>query len=168
MKRTIIINGRAGIGKDKLIEICKDLAPNLPILNVSSVDKVKFAARLLGWDGKKDEIGRQFLSDLKDLATERYDGPYKAMMEVWNNAPDDALIFIHIREPSEIEKLKQSTNATTLLMVGNRDGMAEFTNHADQRVEAYVYDSVFDNSGTLKALEDFAQLLLTKVTSPCQ
>ena len=36
-------------------------------MNISSVDKVKEAAKVLaGWNGEKDEKSRKFLSDLKD------------------------------------------------------------------------------------------------------
>lgn len=38
-------------------------------MNISSVDKIKEAAKVLGWDGGKTEEDRKFLSDLKLLST---------------------------------------------------------------------------------------------------
>ena len=69
----VIINGKGGCGKDSLIEgltKCDWWA-----YNVSSVDKVKEAGTVLGWDGGKSDKDRKFLHDLKNLSTEYNDGP---------------------------------------------------------------------------------------------
>ena len=68
MKKVFIINGAAGVGKDTFVEIAKYkifIKTGLPTYNISSVDNVKTAAKILGWDGEKDARGRKFLSDLK-------------------------------------------------------------------------------------------------------
>ena len=52
-KQVIIINGTGGSGKDTFVEYCSEFAK---VTNISSVDKVKEAAKILvGWNGEKDE-----------------------------------------------------------------------------------------------------------------
>ena len=67
MKEIVVINGSGGVGKDTFVQFCNEYTP---IMNISSVDKVKEAAKVLaGWNGEKDEKSRKFLSDLKELNT---------------------------------------------------------------------------------------------------
>ena len=65
--KVIIINGKAEVGKDTLVTMCKDLLGANRILNISTVDFVKEVANFCGWDGTKTPENRKFLSDLKDL-----------------------------------------------------------------------------------------------------
>lgn len=75
MKEIVVINGSGGVGKDTFVQFCGEYAP---IMNISSVDKVKEAAKVLaGWNGEKDEKSRKFLSDLKELGIEYNDAPFK-------------------------------------------------------------------------------------------
>ena len=84
MTRAIVINGAGGTGKDSFVLAAVRYLAELGYTasNYSSVDQVKAAALYLGWDGVKDEKGRQFLSDLKDLATRNYDGPMLYMADL--------------------------------------------------------------------------------------
>lgn len=41
----------------------------MAVMNISSVDKVKEAAKIIGWNGGKEEKDRKFLSDLKELSS---------------------------------------------------------------------------------------------------
>ena len=61
-KTVIVINGVGGVGKDTLCDIASKY---YKVMNVSSVDPIKDAARILGWDGAKEPKDRKFLSDLK-------------------------------------------------------------------------------------------------------
>ncbi len=69
----IIINGKGGCGKDSLIDGI--VSHDWWEYTLSSVDKVKEAAMVLGWDGGKDDKDRKFLHDIKNLSTEYNDGP---------------------------------------------------------------------------------------------
>ena len=51
-KQVFIINGSGGVGKDTFVEFVSD---NFSTMNVSSVDKVKEVARVVGWSGGKSE-----------------------------------------------------------------------------------------------------------------
>lgn len=57
MLKTVIINGTGGSGKDTFVELCKEYVEkmdNYYIYNRSSVDKIKEAAVIVGWDGSKN------------------------------------------------------------------------------------------------------------------
>ena len=49
MKKIFIINGSGGVGKDTFVELVSQF---FPIVNFSSVHKVKEIAIKIGWDGK--------------------------------------------------------------------------------------------------------------------
>lgn len=71
-KQIFVINGSGGVGKDTFVELVSvELNDKLKrfhtVVNFSSVDKVKEIAREIGWDGRKTEKDRKFLSDLKSL-----------------------------------------------------------------------------------------------------
>lgn len=152
MNELFIINGSACAGKDTFVIQCRNhLVENNScrlVHNISSVDKVKEAASLLGWDGVKDERGRKFLSDLKDLSTVVYSGPFNYMkfcVEVL-----DGIIFFHIREPAEIAKFVRTFPQTKTIFI-KRDSAKVPNNHADQEVDLYNYDFYIENDGTIEA-----------------
>lgn len=116
MKKIIVINGPAGIGKDSFVE---EFSKYRKTINFSSVDKVKEVARIIGWTGTKLEKDRKFLSDLKTLTTKYNDMSYFDTVEAIEKfkKSDNEYMFIHIREKEEIERIVREFNATTLLIV---------------------------------------------------
>lgn len=156
MKEIIIINGSGGVGKDTFVEFCQEYCK---VKNISSVDKVKEAARVLtGWDGTKDEKSRKLLVDLKQLGIEYNDAPFKYIVNSANEfkKTDKELMFVHIREISEIEKVKKATNAKTLL-VTNKNVELITSNESDKNVMNYQYDFYIKNDGTLEELNNIAE-----------
>jgi guanylate kinase len=154
-KQIIVINGSGGVGKDTFVDYCRIYAN---ILNISSVDKIKEAARILGWNGGKTESDRKFLSDLKLLSSEYNDYSYqyiKSHIDKFKMDKSLGTIFIHVREPEEIERIKQEFGAITLLIV-NPNKQEIKTNMADANVMNYKYDYVIVNDGTLEDLENRA------------
>ena len=159
-KQVYIINGSGGVGKDTFVELVSNELNDLlkkfhTVINFSSVDKVKEIAKEIGWDGKKTEKDRKFLSDLKVLASEYCDMPFKSMRSKVAEFYEDNfahILFLHIREPEEIERAAKSFNAKTILIT--RDQIKHITsNMADENVFNYDYDIVIDNSGTLDDLK---------------
>lgn len=154
----IIINGRGGSGKDTVCEIVKN---HYKTMVISAVDDVKKAAWCIGWDGGKELKDRAFLSALKDLCSQYYDFPFKQavkMYEFFVRTHYDVL-FIHIREPNEIERMRQyikadgRTSVCTLLVTSERtEGI--YGNHADDDVDGYDYDYVFHNDCPLEQLDE--------------
>ena len=119
-KEVVIINGMGGSGKDTFVELC---LKHSKILNISSVDVVKNAAKVLvGWNGEKDEKSRKLLVDLKRLSIDYNDSPTKYIIAKYKEFQNSNLeiLFIHIREIDEIIKIKKLIGAKTLLLTNNR------------------------------------------------
>jgi hypothetical protein len=145
----IIINGGPSVGKDKVVEFIRKYTV-FNVFNVSTVDKVKEAAKILGWKGVKTPTSRSFLSNLKDLSTDFCDHPRIYIEQSIVSCPDNSIIFIHSREPEEIERFKNLFDTYTLLV--RRPIGGEISNHADANVEKFKYDYIIENDGTLDDL----------------
>ena len=159
-KPIVIINGTGGSGKDSFVTMCQNYAK---VMGVSSVDKVKHIAKLIGWDGGKTDKDRKFLSDLKMLTVEYNDMPFNSIKEAVENfkKSDSQILFIHIREPEEIKKAVKAFGAKTLLI--KRAGQQNITtNSSDANVDNYNYDYVIENI-TLKNLEQNAESFVGKI-----
>lgn len=155
-KKVIIINGTGGSGKDTFVQFCSEFAN---VTNISSVDKVKEAAKsLVGWNGEKDEKSRKLLVDLKQLSINYNNAPTKYVEEQYNlfQKSNSEYLFIHIREISEIEKIKKMLNAKTLLVVNPRIALIT-SNESDGNVYKYNYDYTIENDGTLEDLKQKAR-----------
>lgn len=162
--KIILINGRGGVGKDTFVSLCQRMTDENKILNVSTITPIKEAAAILGWDGVKDEKGRKFLSDLKDLATKNYDLSEKYVRKEIENAKERKVkvIFIHCREPAELGLFKDLFDAKTLLIKNDRVKRIE-SNHADRNAENYFYDFTIDNNEGILELTKKAALFLEEV-----
>ena len=154
-KIALVINGRGGVGKDTLCDLA---AKHYKVYNISSVDPIKAIARECGWDGSKDDKARRFLSDLKALTVAYNDFPtvwakerYLGFLESENE-----VMFLHIREPREIEKFVEATGGeakTLLIRGGDRMTKASYGNVSDDCVENYEYDYYFVNDKSLDEAE---------------
>lgn len=161
MKKTVIvINGKGASGKDTL---CNFAAKKYQCKNVSSITPIKEIAQQGGWNGQKDKKSRKFLADLKQIFIEYNDLPLKYLLEEYDAflKGSQEIMFVHIREPQEIEKFKQQTaqHCITLLIKGRKDNQA-FGNASDDGVEQYEYDYIYENIRPLQeAEEDFLRFL---------
>lgn len=168
--QVVVINGSGGVGKDTFVE-CVRKAMRVfcggTCVNYSSVDKACEYARTMGWDGTKTEKNRKFLSDLKRVLDEWGDVSFRAMSDklsevrACDNPP--AIVFLHIREPHNIERAVREFGARTLL-VTNPNVAAISSNPSDASVNEYAgYNFVVDNDGTLDDLQqkanDFVSIL---------
>lgn len=174
-----IINGSGRSGKDSFVEFCTDAMDFKGyVYSISTVDFIKEIAKEAGWDEQKDETSRKYLSDLKDIFTQWLDTPYKnvekkvslleLMIEQYNLSVP-VFLFVHCREPKEIERLKKSFGAKTILL--RRDSIEQIkSNHADAEVYQYDYDYLIENNGSLNELEEkakiFMEAFLSKTNCP--
>lgn len=73
-KTIVLISGKAGVGKTTTAKILSRMLSNLNVSNgiFPFASELKKIARQMGWDGEKDDRGRQLLIDL-GLAGRRYD-----------------------------------------------------------------------------------------------
>lgn len=151
-KHIIIVNGTGGSGKDSFVHFCSRA---IDAINISTVDKVKVAGKILGWPGTKTEKDRAFLSDLKLLASEYYDHPYeyiKGNIGEFVDIRNAEILFVHSREPQEIQRFKEDFNCITVLVTNPRVPLI-MSNMADANVLNYPYDYEIQNNGTLDDLE---------------
>ena len=171
--KIVAINGYAGSGKDTFVQMCQKIRPQ-KIYNVSMVDAVKREAVSFGWHGEKTDDARRFLSDLKD-AWERYNnGPYdtvkwrieaiKNLAEMRGGDSSDLIVFVHTREPDDIEKFVKDFNAFTLLIRRPSVERAH-GNHADDCVEEWAYDMIYENMGSFEDMEEEARMILNYIDS---
>ncbi len=159
-KIVIIINGTGSVGKDTL---CKLASKHFKVKNISSITPIKEIAKYSGWDGSKDSKSRKFLSDLKQLIIDYNDLPFKYIKWEYNNfiADDNEILFIHIREANEIDKVKNHIGhdkCNTLLIVGKYNKL--WGNTSDDCVDNYNYDYIFENNSELEIIEiEFCKFL---------
>lgn len=168
-KQIFIINGSGGVGKDTFVELVSvelnDLLKRFhTVVNFSSVDRVKEIAKEIGWDGRKTEKDRKFLSDLKSLTRDYCDMPFQSMknkIKEFLESEEGQVLFLHIREPDEIKRVVNEFGAKTILIV--RDSVTQITsNTSDKNVFDYHYDFIVDNNGTIEELQEKAKQFVNK------
>ncbi|MCC8015564.1 MAG: hypothetical protein LIO87_10280 [Eubacterium sp.] len=160
-KTVIIINGKGGAGKDTLCDIA---AKHYKVRNVSAITPIKEIAKKHGWNGEKDSKSRKFLSDLKKVFIEYNDLPTQYLLEQYEQfmQSEEQLMFVHIREGSEIDKLKHSIKTKCRTLLIRRAGQESWGNASDDEVEQYGYDLYYDNDKPLEETEnDFIEFLNT-------
>lgn len=164
-KQIFIINGSGGVGKDSFCNMIKNYSGHDTFI-ISSVDDIKKKAILMGWDGvSKTEKDRKFLSDLKELCTWYNDAPYnyiRNQIMYFEATPKSEIMFIHIREPKEIEKIKQKYPYAKTILVTNKTIPIITSNNADASVFDYRYDYYIKNDGTLNDLKESALSFIEK------
>ena len=172
--KIVIINGCARSGKDTFISFCQEFDPKntdgtKQIYNISTVDPIKQLAYQIGWNGEKTERARLFLSDLKDITSAfcNYSTNWVINELKDINSNGGKLVFIHSREPEDINNLKKILSkdyeVTTLLI---RREMAEErapNNHADREVLNYNYEGTILNNTTLDNLKTAAKIYLKHI-----
>ena len=171
MVKVVVVNGRPGVGKSEFERLCAQrcglfgqevgFTPDkkLYVDIISTVDFVKEIAYACGWDGSKTMENRKFLSDLKSLLTEWNDVPNAIIEKHVQSLPDtlDWIVFVDCREPTEIQKLKERLNATTVLIRRESVENNETSNQADANVFDYNYDVTIYNNGSLDIFKTIAK-----------
>ena len=158
-KLLFVINGMARSGKDTTCNFIRDYSGHDTFI-ISSVDDIKEKAKIMGWDGvSKTEKDRKFLSDLKDLCTWYNDAPFnyiKGQIHYFYRSLHKEIMFIHVREPQEIQKLKDTFPELKTILVTNINVPNITSNSADAGVYDYQYDYYIKNDGTLEELKEAA------------
>lgn len=165
-KLVIIINGVGGVGKDTLCDLA---AKHFKVRNISSITPIKNIASENGWNGEKDAKSRKFLSDLKRIFVEYNDLPTRYLYAQYEEflESDEEILFAHIREAKEIEKLKNMipNRCLTLLIERPTADVNQWGNASDDEVKNYSYDCYFENNKPLCEIEqEFVSFLQTLLT----
>lgn len=157
MNKIVIINGSGTSGKDTVVKMVKENFKRFyNVYNVSSIDKIREAAKILGWSGAKNEKDREFLHNLKILASGYNDHSMCYMLSQITGFKTPFIGFFHIREPQEIEKFKEllSTSKTEVITILVKRELAQkFNNDADASVDEYTYNYIIENNLSLYDLE---------------
>jgi hypothetical protein len=154
-KIVIIINGKGSSGKDT---VCSIVGEVYKASSVSEITPIKEIAKLGGWNGEKDMKARRMLADLKQVFVEYNDLPFRyAMRQIEEfKGNGDNFLFIHIREPQEIDKVVKNADLPvfTLLIVRTDDERIKqaYGNDADDNVDNYEYS--FRYVGNNKNVEE--------------
>lgn len=164
-----IINGPGANGKDEFIEAVNKTCT---VMNLSSIDRVKdvvnsmldYSARFDNGQGYKERDNktdkyRQFLHAVKMAWSEFNDGPN---MDIYaevkntiylhqNNAEQYDVIFLHIREDAEIEKMyKLITEDLCIpcvrLYIGGLVEASAYENECDKNVTSNCADVIITNT----------------------
>ena len=157
-KLVIIINGNGGVGKDTLCDFASEV---FSVRNISSVTPIKEIASQYGWRGEKDAKARKFLADLKEAFVAYNDMPFTYIKKQYHEfleSSDEEVMFIHIREGEEIDKVKKyiKTPCVTLLITRNQNRTRCWGNPSDDNVADYAYDYCYRNDKKLEeAKQDF-------------
>lgn len=155
-KTVIIINGSGGVGKDT---ICSIVGEHYKTEVISSIDPIKAIAAQGGWNySDKSASGRKLLADLKQSFITYNNLPMKYLVQKYKDFlnSNSTVLFVHIREPEEIEKFKNQctdTRCVTLLIKSDVIKPGNYGNKSDDNVEDYNYDFVYCNTYGDKNLE---------------
>ena len=173
--RVVIVNGRPGCGKTTFEDMCMNILGLLYCKSRSSIDKIKEIAREGGWNGEKDAASRKLLSDLKRIFSEYNDLPtqdiiqflkgWESELQMYDVGGINHILFVDVREPENIEKLKKRLNAVTVLIRRPGDDDVEISNDSDLSVFNYNYDCTILNTGDLEHLKSAAQAFLNQIFS---
>lgn len=146
----IIINGAGGTGKDT---ICDIVSKHYHVRTVSTIDPIKkMATEYGGWINDKSLAGRKLLSTLKQAFIEYNDLPTTYVTDQlikFFDDPTEEILFVHIREPQEIDKFKQIVSSYSIpcytLLIMSKRVTVPFGNCADDNVTHYQYDFIYNN-----------------------
>lgn len=169
--KVIIINGSAKSGKDQFVKYFTKHYIHMCI-NLSTIDKVKkISKKYFGWNGKKTDDARKFLSDIKKIWTEYNNGPFNDVVKkIFNNNSKLSkseqkyiVYFIHCREPEEIQKFKEKYNNDCITLLLKKDDIDIPNNSSDINVNNYNYDFIIDNNENKKELENKSIEFIKKI-----
>lgn len=152
-KFVIIINGNGGVGKDTL---CDFANARYNAASISAITPIKNIARQGGWKGEKDTKSRKLLADLKRVFIEYNNLPYQYLTQEYEKFlhSDAQILFVHIREGSEIDRFRQYVKMPCATLLIRSDNLAKnWGNDSDDNVENYTYDYIYNNDKPLAEAE---------------
>jgi hypothetical protein len=165
-----IINGKPKSGKDTFVELCIEIGNqlNISVFNYSTIDPIKELAKLnYGYTGIKDDKTRKLLHELKQqkILDDKYYTIKKLDDFMGKINIKDYIIFVHSREPDEIEQLCSIYEAQSIIIHRNEVASVEYNNDSDGNdIYNVEYDYFIDNNNTIDDLKAAASALLCSTT----
>lgn len=167
----ICISGKAGHGKDTLAGYMKEALEEhgKVVLIAHYGDLLKYICKqFFGWNGKKDEVGRDILQNVGTNVIRKQDPDFwvdfmRKMLDFFMDEWDYVLIP-DTRFPNEIEGL-QDLNVTLKHIRIVRPGFSTLTEEqqrhpSETALDKYPYDTFIINHGTLLDLREKARNLI--------
>jgi hypothetical protein len=165
------INGAGGSGKSEFIQAAANNFSR--VHDISSIDGIKEKAKKeFGWDGQKDEKGRELLRDLKAASIKYNDGPVEYIKtrlteikqrEEKEKHSSENIIFVTVREAEEIKKLQACMPGKTISVERSGIEVGATEKEFIKANKAFKYDFTYKNEGTINDLQLGAVELLTKI-----
>lgn len=174
--RVIVLNGAPQSGKDSFALLAQGYCNDnecANVLNLSSVDPIKDVLEKFGWDGEKTDNVRDIITNMKRLWIDAQNGPTTFMLYnilEWHKqyVGEDNIVFCHIREPEEIDKLKKIISGmesigiefmSVFIIRGgnvvdgcNADSIRDSDN--PKLISQYCYDRIIYNDGDLASYDE--------------
>lgn len=184
----VIINGKGGVGKDTLINAV--MKSGVMVFNASSITPIKDMCDGLNKKDVKDLAYRNLLAKVKKAVDVYYEAENEISytneylikaMTLWHaqtqiNKPEYSVLFVHIREPENIRsfikeahKKKATWNDKiymTSLLVRSDRSLDTYGNPADDDLNDYAYDFIYDSKGTIEEDgERFVKCFMAEIMS---
>jgi hypothetical protein len=162
----LIINGYPRSGKDTF---CDNISGVFSCKRYSTVDTPKRILTDMGWDGVKTPEIRKALSDIKDMYTSLFDGPFKEAVKIIKDSIDNniSIVTVMCREPVEIDKLKQwcidNNIRCSTIFIDRGINIEELNNHADLEVSEYEYDYYIKNNNSKSVFRDRSRIFIVSL-----
>lgn len=163
--KVILVSGKAQHGKDTVASILRDklTADNYRVLTTHYADLLKFICRnYFGWDGNKDEKGRQLLQYVGTNVIRKQNPTlwvdFIAMMLKYFHENWDYVIIPDCRFPNEVTTMVENGFDTVHLRVVRPDFKSPLTEEqqkhpSETALDDTVPDFYIENTGTLEELE---------------
>jgi len=180
-QRTVIIlvSGKAGVGKTTFANfVMKHLPPDVKKYSAKGAFAtiVKQVAKMMGWNGQKDDNGRKLLQNVGNVGREYNSDTWVGtlinfLMEV-NIIPLDLIIIDDWRFPNELnwflDKSLEYKVYTVRISAPSRESLkgTPYYNDVSETSlpdEPSNYNYYIDNEGSLEALEQAAKDVLENV-----
>ena len=155
--KIIGVCGYAGSGKDTVADIIQEQLDG--VLRYSMATPVKEIARGMGWDGKKDQRGRQLLIDI-GMAGRAYNpncwlDKAKDYFHIWSHKYDYAVIP-DCRFLNEADFVMQHG----ILIRVYREGIELIDHPSERDLDDYLTRFIIQNNGTKEDLAEEVRLTL--------
>lgn len=173
--KIFLLSGKAESGKDSFYFLATKYSEE-PISRVAFADEVKNVARIMGWNGEKDENGRSGLIMVGDGARTYFDSDIwiKKAIEslekleyIYNTKERDIPPIVCVtdcRYPNEVSKVKEwaekNGHQAYSIRIERPNHTSKLTeeqrrNPSENALDDYCgWDYIVDNSGSLSYYED--------------
>lgn len=141
----VALAGYAGSGKDTAAEALIELGWK----RMAFADPIKEVATIIGWDGQKDDFGRQLLQNL-GMAVRQVVAEDVWVQALFNAVGDDDVVITDLRFPIEAAEVKRRGGKTIRI---ERPGVTAVNGHiSESALDNHAFDAVIANDSTIEDL----------------